>query len=192
MKKDTLKFDEETHTYTLDGNVVPSVTSIIADILDQDYSNIDPWYAEFGVSVHKAIEYENNGELDEGSVSDEAMVCLESYRNFVKESYLECIVSEQRGINRELWVAGTMDMVCKLHNGVYIIDVKTGTKQKWHKLQTAGYSLLYDNEQEYPPKRGALYLSRKGGYQFEPHNDNRDVGVFLSMTRVYHGKRRYL
>ena len=192
MTKDVLTFDEKDHIYKLDGNIIPSVTTIITEMLNQDYSNIDPWYAEFGTSVHKAVEYENNGELDEESVSDEVMICLESYRKFVKDSYLECVVSERKGINRELWFAGTMDMVCKLRKGTYIIDIKTGTKQKWHKLQTAGYSLLYDNEQESPPKRGALYLSRKGGYQFEPHDDNRDVGVFSNMTRVYHGKRRYL
>ena len=88
-----------------------------------------------------------------------------------------------------------MDIVGNLHDGKYIIDLKTkskaGNKQGWHKLQTAGYSLLYDKEQKNPPKRGALYLFREGGYEFVPHLDPRDLSMFIEMTKVYHGLRRY-
>jgi hypothetical protein len=191
----TFVFDEEEHRYYLKGELIPSVTTVIGTVLNHDYSNIDPWYADFGTAVHKVVELDIIGALDESSVMPEALVCLKAFREFKEKAFLENIYSETRGYNEDLWVAGTMDIVANLHDGKYIIDIKTkgkrGTKNGWHKIQTAGYSLIYNKEQKNPPKRGALYLFREGGYEFVPHPDPRDISMFVEMTKVYHGLGRY-
>lgn len=58
-----LEFDEETHTYTLEGKVLPSVTTLLND---GSYNNVDPEIlkkaCDRGTTIHKEIElYLKNG-----------------------------------------------------------------------------------------------------------------------------------
>jgi len=184
------------HEYKLNGRKIPSVTTVISTVLNIDYSFLDPWYRDFGTAVHKAIELDVMDGLDEHSVMPEALICLLAFREFVEKVNLRSIVPETRLYNEKLMVAGTMDIIADLQGEKYIIDLKTAgnkstKKSGWHKIQTAGYSLLLDKDQKNPPKRGALYLFREGGYEFIPHPDVRDTHMFDSMVKVYHSLGRY-
>ena len=192
----TFNDKNDKHEYRLNDRLMPSVTTVIGTILNHDYSDLDPYYKDFGIAVHKAVELDILGTLEASSITADVLVCLKSYREFAGKCYLENIISETRAYNEKLWVAGTMDIIANLHDGKYIIDIKTKGKKNshkngWHKIQTAGYSLLYDKEQTNPPKRGALYLFREGGYEFVPHPDPRDLSMFVEMTKVYHALGRY-
>ena len=64
----SLIFDDATHTYTLDGQVVPSVTGILKASGLIDFTGIPESILEAarvrGTTVHEAIAYFNEGDLD--------------------------------------------------------------------------------------------------------------------------------
>ena len=58
----TLHYDPETHIYTVDGEVLPSVTQILKDMGFIDVTWFNDYARERGSLVHKIIESE--GEND--------------------------------------------------------------------------------------------------------------------------------
>ena len=65
IPRSVLSFDEETHTYSASGRVVPSVTQVIKAAFGD---LVWPWANEFalerGSKVHKALHYWILGDLD--------------------------------------------------------------------------------------------------------------------------------
>lgn len=61
-------FDDDSHTYLVDGVPTPSVTTIIKDILPSMYDNVPKRVLEkasqFGTKLHKATEIDSNEGLD--------------------------------------------------------------------------------------------------------------------------------
>ena len=72
-----INFAEDTHKYWIEVEgaemVVPSVSTIISHILELDYSGIDPFYADRGTAVHKAIELLIEDNLDEESLDEDGV-----------------------------------------------------------------------------------------------------------------------
>lgn len=116
------EFNEETHTYRLNGKVIPSVTQIINEVLFYNkYSSVSEDTLELaknkGSLIHKEIEdYIKTGSI--GFTTE-----LESFINIVKDKELEYMKSEVKVHNRE--IAGTIDILCKIGDKNIIIDVKT-------------------------------------------------------------------
>ena len=187
-----INFDEASHTYTteIEGTkmVVPSVSTIISHILELDYSGIDPFYADRGTAVHKAVELLIADNLDEESLDEEVIPFFKAYQKFVKETKFKAQESEVRVFNKNLWVAGTLDLIGSIGGKRVLMDIKTGQKHKWHHLQTAGYALLSDNENI---KRYCLYLTKKETYKLEPHESISDYSLFKSMAEVYNKKGKF-
>ena len=66
----TLEFDEETHTYLVDGIIVPSVTQLLKDQFQHKYDGVPEEVlkraSQRGTEVHEAIErYIKTGEETE-------------------------------------------------------------------------------------------------------------------------------
>ena len=187
-----INFDEASHTYTTEVEgaemVVPSVSTILSDILELDYSGIDPFYADRGTAVHKAVELYIADNLDEESLDEEIVPFFKAYKKFVKETNFKALESEVRVFNNNLWVAGTLDLIGSIGGKRVLMDIKTGQKHNWHHLQTAGYALLSDNENI---KRYCLYLTKKETYKLEPHESQSDYALFKSMAEVYNKKGKY-
>jgi len=65
---DLLVFDEPSHTYTLDGERLPSVTQILQRAGAIDFDHIPPTIREQalarGTAVHRAVHYFNENDLD--------------------------------------------------------------------------------------------------------------------------------
>jgi hypothetical protein len=78
-----LAFDPETHTFLVNGESLPSVTTIIKQAgLTPDYSFVDPWYLERGTFIHRATELWEKGTLDDDTVDPEITGYLTAYKSF--------------------------------------------------------------------------------------------------------------
>ena len=200
-----INFIEESHTYwtEMDGATymeVPSVSSILTEMLGLDYAKINPFYADRGTAVHKAIELTHEDNLDESSVDEEVKPFLDGYFDFLEKTKFKPMLWEQRLFSKRLWVAGTMDIAgtigFQILNQRHLIDIKTGQKQKWHQLQTAGYALMLSEEMERQKtpitiERHCLYIDKKSKWKLDPHNNKSDFSVFESMATVYNRKGDY-
>ena len=151
-----ISFDPETHTYTIDGVEVPSVTTVCR-FLAYDQKSDKPWLARVaadrGTRVHEACAM-----IDYGEDPDEDFEIagyLKAYRRFLKDYRPDWEGIEYIAGDTLLGIAGTIDRFGTLYDGrTCILDIKTGSQLHDAPLraQLTGYQWLL------PPHFTAKYL----------------------------------
>lgn len=142
-----LTFTAENHTYTLDGAPVRSVTGILKKVGLINFDSIPPSILEAaqrrGTTVHRAIEFANDHDLDVEAFSRE----FEGYAGYL-HSWLRLIATgrltphfcEHRVACRTPRYAGTFDFLGTFDGSAALCDYATGNPTDAAKnLQTAGY-----------------------------------------------------
>lgn len=193
-----LKFDPETHIYTYNDVVVPSVTQVLKEAGIVDYDGIDPDVMERarirGQDVHELCQWDDEGTLDENGADDEYRGYLEAWRKFKKETGFVCEKIEYPVYNSIYAYAGTLDRLGSIGEELWLLDIKTGQMQAWTALQTMAYlmALEYDavvKKSNLGRKRGGVELRKDGTYRFEKFTQYKDRDVFLSALAVANWKR---
>lgn len=142
-------FNPEKHEYTLDGEILPSVTQIIAPL--SNYSRVNPDILErarlYGTAVHVMIRLWLQNKLDEASLDEQLRPALESFQNwyydgqFAKDIDEHGIICEIPRHHSALRYAGTSDIII---DGVVVIDIKSRPCNLiTDSLQLAGYKELH-------------------------------------------------
>lgn len=126
IKGYTLEFDDVTHTYLVDGVVVPSVTQLLKRRFSSKYDGIPDGImkraSERGTRVHKAIEnYCTRGEED-GSEELRNYKFLEKHYNFKALMNEVPIILEKD--DRPV-CAGRLDLVLNIDGSYAVADIKT-------------------------------------------------------------------
>lgn len=188
-----LVFDEETHTYRLDGRVVPGVTTVL-QLLDDSLKFVDPEVlaaaAEFGTHVHQAVHLDNIGELDEDTLDPDIAPYLDGWRQFVYEHKFVVTESERRVFHPEQHYAGTLDTTgisraTRRRGGStlpWLVDVKTGTAiPKTVGPQTAAYAAAHSKLRH----DRFVVLLKPYNYDLKPLRDPHDESVFRAALTCY-------
>ena len=107
-----LQFEPEQHVYTLDGQVLPSVTQILEPLVD--YSKI-PFHVmenarQRGEYVHNACELYCWGTLDEDSIEPEYQAYIDAFKRFMDETGFQPELVEQTTHHAKLKYAGMLDI----------------------------------------------------------------------------------
>lgn len=207
MTTDAFTFDEATHCYRLNGQVLPSITQSIAaaGLIDTE------WYTqrgrERGVAVHDATmmddEAENGDyELDEESLDDvcgddgiplfspgELLSYVEGWRAFRRAYEFEPTLIEEPLYHKVHLFAGRIDRAGFIkHNRrrtKCVVEIKTGASVGATAEQTAAQVHLLEN----PPSwsRFEVRVMKEGKYklsEFGLRDLPRDFGSFLSTVQV--------
>lgn len=204
MKHDaSLQFDAEAHAYTVDGEAFPSVTEILRELSAREYRFVDPNVmadaAWLGQAVHRVIELDILGTLDEESLDDRLQPYLEKWRQFRAQSGFIPLLSESQVYSRRYRFAGTLDIFGALNGAAALIDAKRcASVPRTAGPQTAGYELAL---RECQPdvvqsiagrgaariKRFALHLTpgTRPGWSLVPFTDPNDARVFLSALTLH-------
>lgn len=182
-----LAFDPESHTYRLDGQVVPSVTQILSEagLIDGQ------WYTDEsqlrGRTVHIITALDDRGELDESQVTGEYQGYLNAWRLFKADTKCEVVALEARVCNTLCRYAGTLDRQLCIDDIQLLGDIKTGASEWWHKFQTAGYWMCDGIK---AAGRWGIYLSPNGRYRITIHGDHAyDTDVFRAALTIANAKR---
>lgn len=191
MTAAALHFDEATHTYTLNGKVLDSVTQILKRLSREAYRCVDRAVMEraaaLGTAVHKLIELDIEGTLDEDGLDPQLVLYKDSWRKFLATSGFQPILSEQRVHSERYGYAGTLDLFGELHGSLALIDAKRCAQvPPTAGPQTAGYEIAL--RERHPElfasgkrvKRFALQLNTDGTHRLVPFTDPEDQRVFLS------------
>lgn len=105
-----LDFDDETHTYRFEGRVIPSVTQILFDMgCISEFSTWSEFARDRGTKVHQACALLPD-RLDWTTVDARILPYVMSLQEWFKVSWINIVAQEQRGYNRELGYAGTLDL----------------------------------------------------------------------------------
>ena len=200
MKNLTLTFNEDLHKYTdANGLTIPSVTQILktAGLVNLDWipAEILEQKADLGKKVHSATELYDKEDLNFDALHPVLKSYIDGWVKFRKDFNFEPTEIELQLLHAAYRYAGRIDRVGMMGKDLTILDIKSGTKQKTHAIQTAGYELLYNQNKkakELIKRRIVVYLSPTG-YEVEEHKDKNDRGVFLaalSITNYINNLRR--
>lgn len=166
----SLHFDEATHTYTVDGVRLPSVTEVTR-FCAYDYKSAQPWLAEAaarrGTAIHEACALIDYGE--EPEEPPEISGYLTAYRRFLKDCHPNWELIEYPMGSLTLGVAGTLDRFGTMGGESVLLDIKTGQLHTVAlRAQLTGYSRLLRELPDYEmihPRAYALKLSKDGTYE---------------------------
>jgi hypothetical protein len=211
----TLAFDEATHTYTVDGRPIPSVTQVLNEEGFIDFSMVPNGTlerAQFrGRYVHAVIHLLLEGDFDLADCADEFRPYVDSallYLATLKKRPLRNAEGRAIAVEWRFWhltrmFAGTIDYLGWDEDDVLSIDDwKTGEPEDVAAaLQTAAYEagvrtcLLPTHLPTYdaPIRRRAVKLYRDGRPgRAEPYTDPRDLAMFYTALSCVHFRRNKL
>lgn len=141
-------FDEATHTYTIDGVAVPSVTDVCSILTASKYAAnagaIEAARAR-GTAVHELCEAYDYGVLDE--VPQELAGYVKAWAAFCRDYRPKWLYIEHQMWSRKYEMAGTCDRVGIIGNQTCVVDIKsTSSMDRSSKAsliaQLFGYLLL--------------------------------------------------
>lgn len=162
-------FDDKAHTYEVDGEKVPSVTTILSLLSYDTYGKIDKATLEYaskrGTAIHEATEAIDMGY--EAEIDAETEPYVRAYLDFTTDYRPNWYGIEDVVANPQLGYAGCVDRHGKMGNADVILDIKTiGSPSSLDytkvALQTYLYSLCLDYDN---PKLFALFLRKDGTYR---------------------------
>ncbi len=139
-----ITFDKETHSYYVDGQPVPSVSSLLVEVGMIDQNVIKYANTELGSAVHRACELDDMEILDEETCHPEVMIRLCHWREF-KLRYDTEIILNEKPLYSKAGFCGTPDRLMKIDGKYVLIDIKTSKKRsKSTKVQLAFYKKMVE------------------------------------------------
>lgn len=197
-------FDEASHTYTLDGVRLPSVTQLLAPI-KPDFSMVPPDVLErkraLGVAVHLACELDDMGELDDDSTDAGVMQYVAGWRKFRADTGAAIVANEQRLFHPAMRYAGTIDRLAylRLRNdseaSTWLLDLKTGDEAyPSYGVQLAGYELLVRSNVDQgiaTLNRGTVHLRPDASYRFSQFKNPNDAACFIACLSLFQWKENH-
>lgn len=153
IKGYTLEYIDSTHTYLVDGVIVPSITQILKSKFGNKYSGVDKDVlskaSEKGTKVHEAIEkYCKTGEVEDMKEVKNFIFLQKQYKFEVLDNEVPIILF----IDDKPVGAGRLDLVLKIEDEVGLGDIKrTSVLDKEYltyqlNLYRIGYQQCYDTE----------------------------------------------
>lgn len=187
-----LTFDCESHTYTLNGRVCPSVTQIIA-------SHVKGWqagdfYLQRGSAVHKAVALALEDRLDWTSLDPRIEGRTRAILNFIRDTKLRPVEIERRLGSSIYRYAGCVDLLAEdEEGGLTVVDYKSSFEPS-AVIQCGGYSKLIELNSLGVSNRGAVVVcSDLADYKVHwiTKAELRNAAhVFLAMLSVYGWKEK--
>jgi len=169
----------ENHRYQVNGREVDGVTDIIksAGLMDVGWSS--DWHMARGKAVHKAIEYYEQGDLDESRLDPAILPYLAGWKLFRAETGYESQEHERMIYHPVYQFCGTLDQIGIMDGQTCLVDIKTGVYQPWWALQTAAYNSIAKCR-----RRLSVQLTDEGKYKVTEHSNKLDFQRFLAAMTV--------
>lgn len=194
---DELEFEEKRHIYTLNGAVIPSVTTIMKPLSQSLYGGIDEAVlnaaAARGTAVHNAIEnYTLFGIAD---LAPEYSGYLDAYIAWRNEYSPEPLANECKVYHKILRYAGTSDMLAVIDGKLILIDFKTSSSvnKMLTGVQLEAYAKAYESHGLKVDGKAILHLKKNGKFSwvYYGRNDSASWDVFGALLTVFNHIEKY-
>ena len=163
-----VEYNEENHSYYVNGQKAISVTTLIKWANPLKYSGIDEEIlkkaAEYGTKVHEAIEnYETIGMADkEVEELSDYLFLKKHYKWEVKECEKIIVIPY-----KDIYIAGRLDMIMELNGTIGIVDIKLFAKMFVERIFYTQESFLYKIWRD--PKKNILNIKELSSLIHFPH-----------------------
>ena len=174
-----MNFDPLTHTYSINGVRVPSVTQIIGRVIPRTF-NADEWALHRGSMVHRAAALALTDELDMDTVDDRIKGRVQSTIKAVSQFKWKTFAIEQM-MGHPFGFAGTPDLITQCGT---LVDWK-GTIDACAEIQLGFYSLLSRENKINVKKLCAVKVQDSGEYKVEFYNQRRAEGLAMACFSMY-------
>lgn len=157
-----INFLEESHTYLIDGMIVPSVSEILQFIFPKKYSGIPDYIlerkAKYGSKVHEAIEvFEKDNKIINLNIYQQ--LSLEQYLK-LKNKYNIEVLEQEHIVSYKYDYCGRFDMIAKINEDICLCDIKTTSEldKEYLSWQLSYYEMAMENKFD---KLYAIWLPKK-------------------------------
>ena len=194
----SLVFNKENHTYTLDGQPIPSVTKILQEGGLVDFSKVNPDVLDrackFGDATHLACQFYDAGILNEVTLDENLRPRLTAWKKFLKDTGFVVEAIEEKVVSVKYRFAGRLDRRGLLSKRT-VVDLKTGADFGLATgPQLAAYQGAYNegkSRKDQIKDRLCVLLNGDGTYKLEPYEDEGDFSVFLACLTLRNWRIRY-
>lgn len=189
-----LIFFDQGHTYTLDGEEVPSVSQLCRFLSREVYGTVAQYTldqaADRGTKVHKACEaLDVYGQVN---VTEDIAPYVTAYLKFRQEHEVAWNMVERSMAHMTERYAGTIDRYGTVDGGATLVDLKT--TYAVHKQIAAAQLNLYRwmvEEEGHPVDKMYILHLKKDGYKLVEIEKRDDVPTaLLTLHRLMEPKRR--
>lgn len=198
MGRIDFSFDPEGHVYKLNGEVIPSCSEILREAGAVDYSHVPGAVldraADFGTKVHRLLELEDKGILDQATVDPLIAPVLEAWRKFKADQKVEFFQDWiERPTFHGLFRYGvTPDRVGLVDRKPVCIEIKTtSTITNAVALQTVAQKMAYEDiTKKAVVKRMAVQLKQDGRYKVYEFKEPGDQFVWIGAVNLWWWKKK--
>jgi hypothetical protein len=161
----TLTFNEQDHSYWMDGRRLPGVTETITRIAPYAFQ-VDEWYLQRGAAVHAAVALALRDELDPESVDERIHGRVQSVLSFLRDARLTTVLLETPLASSRYRFAGTLDYLGEDEGGGRILADWKGSLCPQVEPQMGAYALLLEETpHKSPDKAVAVETHDDGSYK---------------------------
>jgi len=185
-----ITFQKDGHLYFNEHKVeVPSVSFILENFGISDFSMVDGRVLEaacdFGSNVHDTTYLHDIGDLE--SCDPLVGEYLTHWIRFLHDYSSRNFQLMEEPLYSKIWgFAGTPDRV----SDGRLIDIKTGVATVSHKIQSAFYKILIEENTEIKIKKRMTVYLRTNHYLVAEHKDKTDLSIAKSLISIYNFKKR--
>lgn len=187
-----LEFDDLTHTYRLNGLVIPSVSAIMAPLSAAKYEGISrrtlDKAADKGTEVHNAIENWIKFGIEDISAANRGY--FDAFLKWWELNKPVVVGSENRLYHKIMRYAGTVDLICYIEDQLHLIDYKSTyvVSDMTCGVQLEAYEKAAATHGIHIERKKILHLKKDGKYDDSheyPVNDSERWRVFGSCKCLY-------
>ena len=192
-----LDFDERSHIYRLNGEIIPSVSAVMSPLSQFKYAGVQ-WgtlnmAASKGTEVHNAIEvYLNYGIED---ISDANRGYFEAFLKWKNIYTPEISATEYKVYHKLMRYAGTCDLICSIGGVPSLVDYKTTAtvSDMTCSIQLEAYLQALKSQGIEISRKIILHLKNNGEYDVReyPAKDIESLQVFGALYTLYNYMKKY-
>ena len=190
-----VEFDEGTHTYSVRGRTLVSVSALISPLFDFDGipERVPNRKRDIGVALHLACELDDVGALDEESVAPEIAGYLKGWRTWRAQSAPKWDGIEEIRHDIPAGFAGRPDRWGLIGGRRALVDIKTvASVHPGYGVQLAAYSrLAYGSDVAPSVDRILVQLRPDGTFRERRFTHPDDFRCLAALLAVHHWKEKY-
>lgn len=192
-----LTFDEASHIYRLNGDIIPSVSKLMEPLKDQCYGGISKRTLENaaikGSAVHNSIENWIKFGIDD--IPSEHRGYFNGFMEWWKQYKPRVFGSEVRIYHKLMRYGGTIDLLCEIGGLLELIDFKTTYTllEMACSVQLEAYSQALISHGITPQRKHILHLKKDGKWAFRefPAKDPARCRVVGALKCLYDYEQSY-
>jgi hypothetical protein len=182
------RFDAKSHTYTVGGKRVLSITQLLTVSGEVNEEFFTDEGSARGTAVHKLTANFDMGAIDLATGGGVYRPYLLAYADALALIPHRWTAIEEPFVHRGYRFAGTPDRVGIVRGAASVFEIKSGGFSKSHQVQTALQAILVSDRLQLPPEmiqRYVLYVTPKGRGKVEINDKASDFSKARSILQRF-------